>query len=121
MTDEGHIYILINPSIPDTLKIGKTERDPEDRARELSSSSGVATPFIVAYSSYFNDVTQAEAYIHSELEEYRIANNREFFQIDLKKAINVLLRAQENIGAFDIPTKTFASNDLTESQFEKKI
>jgi hypothetical protein len=50
MSDSGHIYVLINPSIPGLVKIGKTTRDPESRAKELSQATGVATPFYVAFS-----------------------------------------------------------------------
>ncbi len=38
----GHIYILMNPTMPGYLKIGMTTRSPEERARELSNSTGVA-------------------------------------------------------------------------------
>ena len=31
----GHIYILINASMPGLLKIGMTARTPDERAREL--------------------------------------------------------------------------------------
>ena len=45
--NEGYIYVLINPSMEDVVKIGKTERDPKNRAAELSSVSGVPEKFIV--------------------------------------------------------------------------
>lgn len=43
----GHVYILINANMPGLLKIGMTERTPEERARELSAGTGVSSPFIV--------------------------------------------------------------------------
>jgi len=37
--NEGWIYILINPAFKkDLLKIGKTKRQPEERAKELSTT-----------------------------------------------------------------------------------
>ena len=50
----GYVYILINQSYRygglrrKLLKIGQTSRNPEERAKELSST-GVPTPFEVAY------------------------------------------------------------------------
>ena len=79
------------------IKIGKTSREPEERAKELSSATGVPTPFIVAYDAHFHDCTQAENYIHKKLEEqgYRLSNNREFFHAPLKEVISVILDAQK--------------------------
>lgn len=51
MIEPGHIYILVNPSMEGLVKIGKTTRDPESRARELSQATGVPTPFYVAFST----------------------------------------------------------------------
>jgi tetratricopeptide (TPR) repeat protein len=95
MSDPGYIYILINPSIMDVVKIGKTGRDPEDRANELSSATGVPTPFYLAYKAYFQDITQAENFVHSRLEQFRVSSNREFFRIPLHKAIDTVQIARE--------------------------
>lgn len=45
----GYVYILENDSFKDLVKIGSTKYDGHKRARELSRSSGVPTPFRVAY------------------------------------------------------------------------
>ena len=88
---------MINPSYEGLVKIGKTTKEPEDRAKELSSATGVATPFIVAYKRMFNDCSRAESLIHSILEErgHRINKSREFFSISISDAINVLLEIKE--------------------------
>ena len=39
------VYILINQSMPDYVKIGKTSTTVEERMRSLSSHSGVPLPF----------------------------------------------------------------------------
>jgi hypothetical protein len=31
---KGHIYLMLNPTMPNYLKIGMTTRTPEDRARQ---------------------------------------------------------------------------------------
>jgi hypothetical protein len=53
VNDSGFIYVLINVSMDGLVKIGKTQRDPEKRAIELSSATGVPTPFIVAFEAFF--------------------------------------------------------------------
>ncbi len=91
----GYIYVLINPSMEGLLKIGKTTRDPEGRAKELSAATGVPTPFYLAYKAYFHDCTKAEQYVHARLERmnYRLAANREFFRVPLEQTINTILEA----------------------------
>jgi hypothetical protein len=34
----GYIYVLENETIPGLVKIGSTERNPEDRAKELMTT-----------------------------------------------------------------------------------
>ncbi len=60
MSNPGYIYVLINYSMQGIVKVGKTIRDTESRAKELSSVTGVPTPFIVAFDAYFADCSQAE-------------------------------------------------------------
>lgn len=92
MSSKGYVYILINPSMPGLLKIGKTNRLPEDRAKELSASTGVATPFIVVYKIQVNNCDECERYIHELLEEqgYRVNPSREFFEAEITDVINAL-------------------------------
>jgi len=93
--NEGYIYVLINPSMEDVVKIGKTERDPKNRAAELSSVSGVPEKFIVVYQEFFEDCTVAEIYIHEQLEAkgYRISKNREFFEAPINEIIKIIYQA----------------------------
>lgn len=101
--NEGWIYILINPALKkDLLKIGKTKRQPEERAKELSTT-GIPTEFHVAYELEVNNCDKVEAIIHKRLSNYRYTRNREFFKIPLRKAILILN---------DIAEKTETINDL---------
>ena len=43
MSNSGYIYVLINNSMENLVKVGKTSRDAESRAKELSSVTGVPT------------------------------------------------------------------------------
>lgn len=86
--NEGYVYILTNSSFQDDyLKIGKTRKTPEERAKQLSSTTSVPTTFKVAYSHKFRDCNKAERNIHEKLSEYRINDDREFFRCNLEIAI----------------------------------
>jgi hypothetical protein len=95
----GYIYVLQNPSMGNLLKIGKTSRSGEHRIAELSAATGVPTPFILAYEVLVEDSSTAEAIIHQRLEGegYRVAGNREFFNVDLKTAIETVHAAQRHV------------------------
>lgn len=95
--DGGHVYALLNSAMPGLVKIGKTEREPDDRARELSVATGIPTPFLLAYAEWFKDCSAAEAYVHALLEQggFRVAQNREFFCAPIKAVIQAIMKAKE--------------------------
>lgn len=96
MAQPGFVYILINASLPGCVKIGKTTRDSNQRAAELSSATGVPTPFVLAYETYVGDCTRAEEYVHALLDRggHRRSANREFFNVTLPVAIDAVLSAK---------------------------
>src|SRR5512136_2855082 len=126
MGQPGFVYILVNPSANEFLKIGKTERDPEERARELSSATGVPAPFYVAFQSYFQDCTRAEAFVHERLAKHRVANNKEFFRVPLRQAIEAILEADKifkkviprNVELLDIDDDSAADDDQLMDDFD---
>ena len=89
---QGYVYVMINPSLPDLVKIGMTTKDPNERAKELSTATGVPTPFMLVFYKPFVDCYSTEQRIHQFLEDkgYRVNNNREFFNIPTKLAIDVV-------------------------------
>ncbi len=114
MSDRGYIYVLFNPLMTGLVKVGKTTRDPEERAAELSSSTGVPTPFIVAYQREVNDCTRAEDFVHSYLTNLgcRVNNNREFFRASLTTAIDAILEYCKLENSFEDTSPT--NNDFNE-------
>jgi hypothetical protein len=93
--DSGYVYLLYNPSTEGLVKIGKTTKDPEDRAKELSAATGVPTPFIVAYKAFFQDCTGAETFVHTLLNEKKISGKKEFFRTSVTDAVNAILQAEK--------------------------
>lgn len=101
---KGYIYILSNPSFKGLFKVGRTSRDPELRAYELSSETGVPTPFQVIFYKKIDDYCKNEYLIHAILEKkgYRIAENKEFFNAplnEIKKVISSFERSLTEIRA----------------------
>ena len=83
---DGYIYCLTNDAIPNLVKIGKTARDPATRAAEISATTGVPTPFAVAWSIKTRDMDRAEADLHKALHRHRLQKKREFFRCSPAKA-----------------------------------
>lgn len=96
-TTKGYVYVLSNASYPDLYKIGFTTRDINSRVEELSSATGVPTPFKVEYAQMFKDCMQAEKYIHSILEipGGRVSKQREFFKVPLSTIIETIKYAKK--------------------------
>ncbi len=84
--------------MPGYLKIGMTTKTPEERARELSASTGVAVPYSVAYSEEVVDCAMAESMIHNRLSKFRVNRGREFFHLSLRDAIRELSEIADAIG-----------------------
>ena len=99
LTGSGAVYVLINPSMKGLLKIGKTKRNAEDRAAEISVGTGVPTEFVVAYEEPFQDSDKAELLIHDKLANFRVSPNREFFRMELKDAIVAIREVADRLEA----------------------
>lgn len=81
----GYVYFLTNSSMPNLIKIGRTYRKPEIRAKELYTT-GVPSPFEVAYEIFSENHEFLEKILHEKLNKCRHTSNREFFQISVENA-----------------------------------
>ena len=84
------VYVLSNPTTPGLLKIGYTTQTPDERAKQISNATGVALPYKVEWAFKCFDGEQLEGEVHRKLREYRVNNQREFFQINLEEAKKVI-------------------------------
>lgn len=96
---KGYIYVLANSSMPELVKIGKTTRQPRDRAQELSKVTGVPTPFIVVYEKLVEDPDAVESFVHEVLARkgYKVAENREFFSSPVAEVIDAIIQAIDSL------------------------
>lgn len=86
----GKIYIMRNGNLRDNIyKIGLTTKNTDERARQLSKTS-VPDKFFVMREWNVKDCFLAEKTIHKLLENNRIDKRREFFQIDMRIANDVI-------------------------------
>jgi|TARA_R110000744_G_scaffold333316_1_gene438718 hypothetical protein len=79
------VYVLSNPAQPGIFKIGYTKLTPDERAKQLSTASGVPLPYEVAWAYRCFNGEQLEGAVHHALKEYRVNSHREFFQIGLEE------------------------------------
>lgn len=86
----GYIYILNNNSMSGLIKIGSTVINAQERAKQISSNTGVPTPFKVAYELYVPNYKEFEKKVHNQLADFRVNPNREFFNYPLYKAIKLI-------------------------------
>ena len=85
----GFVYVFLNPSFPDQVKIGRTEDASDVRARKLWTT-GVPTPFIVVYDELVSDCEEVENRLHMRFDGYRVNAAREFFHVPVREAIRAL-------------------------------
>ncbi len=77
--------------MPGLVKIGCTQRDSRARAKKLYTT-GVPTPFEVAFEVFSDDHETLEDRMHTQLSEFRSNGDREFFRYPLKDVINLLIQ-----------------------------
>ena len=88
---DSWVYILSNPTMPHMLKIGYTKNTPDERAKQISNATGVALPYKVEWAFHCYDGFSLEQEVHHKLNNYRVNNNREFFQISLDEAKDTVM------------------------------
>jgi len=92
---DSWVYVLSNPTMPGILKIGYTKLLPEERAGQLSKATGVALPYVVEWALHCYNAEQLEGEVHRYLESSRVNNQREFFQVSLDEAKEVVRKLGE--------------------------
>lgn len=83
------VYILTNQSMPGLIKIGITSGTIEERMRSLYST-GVPLPFECYYALEVENASAIEKKLHHGLDDSRVNDSREFFEIEPEKAKSLL-------------------------------
>lgn len=92
------VYGLSNPAYdPSIVKIGFTSSTPELRKESIDRSTGVSIPFRVEYTKQCRNGRELEQAVHQYLAKERINPNKEFFQISVEEARQVIERIHSDI------------------------
>ena len=83
----GSIYALLNPAFPEKLKLGRTTRTADGRARELSRHTAVPDSFVLIYDELVADCEKAEHELHERFADKRVRKSKEFFRVSAKEAV----------------------------------
>jgi hypothetical protein len=105
----GFIYVLSNRAMPGIVKVGKTTRLAEDRAKELYRTS-VALPFDVEFRAATSHLKATEERAHAILDPFRVTPKREFFRTSPSNAIEAVQEAL--LGAAGIAAWESEAGDL---------
>ena len=100
------IYILYNSDerLSGIIKVGKTTKHPEVRAYQITSQTGTFGQFHVEWFMQVPDCNIAEKIAHNKLNDFRSNSRKEFFEIDIDKAINILETSLNQYFETELPT-----------------
>lgn len=94
----GQLYVLRCPLMKDEIyKVGWTSGTAVERARQLSTATGVPMAFVVVECWDHDDPEALETEVHAQLSSYRVNFQREFFQLDLKLIRKIIVRTIERV------------------------
>ena len=90
--ETGYVYILTNPSFKeDWIKIGKSSRPVDVRSKELDNTA-VPLPFEIFATLKTSKYNEVEKFVHKTIDRLtnlRIRQNREFFNVPPKVALDI--------------------------------
>ena len=91
--EPGYVYILTNPSFrEDWVKIGKSSRLVDVRSKELDNTA-IPLPFEIYATMRTVKYNEVEKVVHKTIDrltDLRIRQNREFFNIEPQRALDIL-------------------------------
>jgi T5orf172 domain len=96
----GFLYVLSNQAMPGLVKVGRSSRLPEDRAKELHTTA-VPYGFHVDRRAVTSRPVEVERRAHDLLATFRVASNREFFRTTPDVAINAVRQAALEVAGID--------------------
>lgn len=109
------VYILTNQSMPGIVKIGITSGTVEERMRGLYST-GVPLPFECYFALEVENSLNIEKKLHHGLDDFRVNDSREFFEIDPEKAKALLSMVP---GKDVTPNKDVVDNKIDQEALDK--
>lgn len=114
-TRSGYVYVMTNPALPGWSKVGRTQRPPHRRARELSSA-GIPEAYHVAFARFFWDCYRGERMVHQVLHDLggHGSKRKEFFNVPVDDIVRSVLQAPNQPQAAGPDRSSTASLDEDE-------
>jgi hypothetical protein len=88
MITNGYLYCMTNACMPNLLKIGMTERTPDERLKDANSPDTwrPPVPYVIEFAKQVTNPKQKETTLHRLLEQYteRVHPRREFFRLPIE-------------------------------------
>lgn len=114
----GFVYVMSNPAMPNLVKVGKSDRDPETHRKYELETTGVPDSFNVEYSVFVDDHDNVERVVHKALSSCRYKPNREFFECSIPTAINAIQQCAA--GHIKYEEMNYQSPEMIEYEWKKK-
>ncbi|MFT8483747.1 MAG: GIY-YIG nuclease family protein, partial [Gluconobacter cerinus] len=96
----GELYVLRCSLMEgEVYKVGWTSGTAEDRAKEISSATGVPMSFVVVESWRHDKPKELEVEVHAQLLPYRINNRREFFRLDFDNLRKIIIKTINRVSS----------------------
>ena len=94
----GELYVLRCTLMEEEVyKVGWTSGAAEERAKQLSSASGVPIAYAVVESWQHDDPGALETEVHAQLSPYRTNNQREFFRLNFEAIRKIITTTIERV------------------------
>jgi hypothetical protein len=88
--NQGIVYILTNPAIPNMIKIGMTTHEDVKMRMAQIYTTGVPLPFECVYAARVANHEKVEKALHVAFGPDRVNPKREFFEIEAAQAIAII-------------------------------
>lgn len=100
LTGMGELYVLRCSLMEgEVYKVGWTSGTAKDRAKEISSATGVPMSFVVVESWRHDKPKELEVEVHAQLLPYRINNKREFFRLDFDNLRKIIIKTINRVSS----------------------
>lgn len=97
----GLVYVLKNDMAKGHVKIGFTEREEiQHRIKEINTGSGVIGKWQLVKYWYVDNARDCEKFIHITFKKERTQKDREFFEIEERKAVFLIQRMMDKRGYY---------------------
>lgn len=87
----GYVYVISNPLFPDLVKIGFTDKTPEERIDQLDGT-GLPEAYIEHYRIKTKNARELEKRLHTHFDSFRYKKDKEFFKLDPHEVYQVLMK-----------------------------